>query len=188
MTWGQTEKWPYIPKRASFLESPVLISLSVVGNIHFVTSLLCLLLNLIQSSLFKMLKILYFLFPHRTATVWRLQWLHHKCLGCSQGNTSVYSVWTWEPRQYTARLPWRDGLLHRFLGPHSEGMKYWLLECDGTALQSAVAFLVISCNFCCFFSPDLGLRMKTHRFKWRADLLKTHRCFCLLEYNHRDRD
>ncbi len=49
MTWGQTEKWLFIPKRASFSGSPVLISLSAVRNLHFVTLLSCLLLNLFQS-------------------------------------------------------------------------------------------------------------------------------------------
>lgn len=116
MTWGQTERWPFIPKRASYLESPVLISLLAVRNMYFCSHYCSLhptklqLITVINQSF-------------RTATLWWLQWLHHKCLGCSQRNTGLYSVWTWEPCQYIARFTRWDGLQHRFLGPHSSGMR-----------------------------------------------------------------
>lgn len=123
MTWGQTERWPFIPKRASYLESPVSISLLAVRQMCFCSH--------------------YYLYPNkpqlitvinesfRAATLWWLQWLHHKCLGCSQRNTGLYSVWTWEPCQYIARFTRWDGLQHRFLGPHSSGMRRPLFSDNG---------------------------------------------------------
>lgn len=97
----------------------------------------------------------------RAATVRRLQWLHHKRLGCSKRNAGLYSVWTREPRQHIARFAWRDGLLYGFLGPHPSGRRrrrfYRTRSFELLWLNN-----VISAVCCVFFPPDLGLGMKLH--------------------------
>lgn len=120
-TWGQTERWRFIPKRASYSGFPVLIS-------HLVVRSVCCYLKKLANYWCSSFDFRgnesegcnFFQSP-RTATVRWLQWLHHKCLGRSKRNSGLYFVWAREPRQHIARFPWWDGLLHGFLGPHPSG-------------------------------------------------------------------